>query len=69
MDGAGFVLAVVVHCKCFVVYEAFFTSYLPVSLYLAWLGIPILCSISGTPIGSGIPIPFLILKIPVGFFF
>ncbi len=25
--------------------------------------------ISGTPIGNGIPIPFLILEIPVGFFF
>jgi hypothetical protein len=28
-----------------------------------------LVPISGTPIGSRIPIPFLILKIPVGFFF
>jgi hypothetical protein len=28
-----------------------------------------LVPISGTPIGSGIPIPFLIPKIPVGFFF
>ncbi len=28
-----------------------------------------LVPISGTPIGSGIPIPFLILKIPVGIFF
>ncbi len=25
--------------------------------------------ISGTPIGGGIPIPFMITKIPVGFFF
>jgi hypothetical protein len=29
------------------------------------LRIPILAPISGTPIRSGIPIPFLILKIPV----
>jgi hypothetical protein len=28
-----------------------------------------LVMISGTPIGSGIPIPFLIPEIPVGFFF
>jgi hypothetical protein len=28
-----------------------------------------LVPISGTPIGGGIPIPFLIPKIPVGFFF
>jgi hypothetical protein len=36
---------------------------------LAWLGIPILVSISGIPIRSRIPIPFLIRKISVGFFF
>jgi hypothetical protein len=28
-----------------------------------------LVPISGTPIGGGIPIPFTIPKIPVGFFF
>ncbi len=35
---------------------------------LGWeFGFPV--PISGNPIGSGIPIPFLIPKIPVGFFF
>jgi hypothetical protein len=39
LDGAGVVLAVVVHCKCFVEYETFFTSYLPASLYLVQLSV------------------------------
>jgi hypothetical protein len=38
------------------------------SLFLGW-EFQFLVPISGTPIVSRIPIPFLILKIPVGFFF
>jgi hypothetical protein len=37
-------------------------------LLLGW-GFQFSVLISGTPIGSGIPIPFSIPKIPVGFFF
>jgi hypothetical protein len=38
-DGAGVVLAVVVHCKCFIEYKNSFTSYLHVSLYLVQLSV------------------------------
>ncbi len=37
-------------------------------MHLGW-EFQFLVPISGTPIGSGIPIPFLIAEIPVGFFF
>ncbi len=39
LDSAGVVLAVVVHCKCFVEYKIFFTSYSSVSFYLVQLSV------------------------------